>query len=112
MRILFDQGTPVPLRQYLSNHQVDTAFEKGWSDLKNGDLLRKAEQEDYHLLITTDKNLRYQQNLAGRQLSILVLMSTSWPRIRIKIQDIQLAIDERQLSGNTDMGRLTTFEGS
>lgn len=93
MKILFDQGTPVPLRKLLTNHQVDTAFEKGWSDLKNGDLLNKAEKEGYQLLITTDKNLRYQQNLAGRQLSMLVLMSTSWPRVRNKISNIQSALE-------------------
>ena len=48
MKILFDQGTPVPLRQYLAGHSVDTAFERGWSDLHNGDLLDRAEAEDEH----------------------------------------------------------------
>ena len=54
MRILFDQGTPVPLRRYLPSHVVDTAFERGWSALQNGTLLDVAEQEGYALLITTD----------------------------------------------------------
>ena len=58
MRILFDQGTPVPLRQHLTHHVVDTAFERGWSALHNGELLDVAEQEGYDLLITTDQNLR------------------------------------------------------
>lgn len=81
MRILFDQGTPVPLRRYLTSHVVDTAFERRWSALHNGVLLNIAEQEGYDLLITTDQNLRYQQRLADRQLSIIVLLSTSWPRM-------------------------------
>src|SRR5882672_9232123 len=81
MRILFDQGTPVPLRDHLVGHVIETAFELGWSTLENGALLAAAE-DSFNLLITTDQKLRYQQNLAGRNLSILVLMTTSWPRIQ------------------------------
>jgi hypothetical protein len=81
MRILFDQGTPAPLRGALSGHQVATVYELGWSTLSNGELLKKAEGA-FDLLITTDQNLRYQQNLAGRQLAILVLMTTSWLKLR------------------------------
>jgi len=92
MKILFDQGTPVPLRQYLTSHIVDTAFERGWSALHNGALLDVAEQEGYGLLITTDQNLRYQQRLAHRQLAIIVLLSTSWPRIQLRVDTIQAAV--------------------
>lgn len=81
MRIVFDQGTPAPLRHALTAHSVATAFELGWSSLANGDLLREAEAR-FDLLITTDQNLRYQQNLAGRRLAILVLPTTSWPEIK------------------------------
>ena len=81
MKILFDQGTPVPLREHLTGHTVQTAFELGWSNLENGALLTVAE-DAFDLLITTDQQLRYQQNLAVRKLSVLVLMTTSWPRIR------------------------------
>ena len=81
MRIVFDQGTPAPLRHALSGHSVATAFELGWSGLANGDLLREAEAK-FDVLVTTDQNLRYQQNLAGRRLAILVLPTTSWPEIR------------------------------
>jgi predicted nuclease of predicted toxin-antitoxin system len=62
MKILFDQGTLVPLRRFLPEHTVDTAYEKGWSALTNGDLILAAETEQYDVLITTDQNLRYQQN--------------------------------------------------
>ena len=65
MKILFDQGTPVPLRQYLAGHSVDTASEKGWSDLDNGDLIDLADQEGYEVFVTTDQGMRYQQNLAA-----------------------------------------------
>jgi predicted nuclease of predicted toxin-antitoxin system len=92
MRILFDQGTPVPLREHLTSHAVTTAFELGWSNLKNGDLLAAAETS-FDLLITTDQQLRYQQNLSGRKLAILVLLTTSWPRIRTRIPQIQEAVE-------------------
>ncbi len=92
MRILFDQGTPVPLRRSLIGHDVATAYELGWSTVTNGDLIRLAEQEGYELLITTDTNLRYQQNLKGRSIAILVITTTSWPRIRQVTERIVTAI--------------------
>jgi hypothetical protein len=85
MQILFDQGTPVPLREHLGNHTVATAFELGWSTLKNGELLAAAEGS-FDLLITTDQQIRFQQNLGGRRLAILVLPTTSWPRLRACIR--------------------------
>jgi hypothetical protein len=88
MRILFDQGTPVPLRQYLTEHVVTTAYEEGWSNLSNGDLLKSAEDKGYQILVTTDRNLRYQQNLRDRQIAIVVLLSTSWPKIRIQTDKV------------------------
>lgn len=96
MKILFDQGTPAPLRRYLPGHTVETAYERGWSKLSNGDLLAQAEQDNYALLITTDQNLRYQQNFAGRQIAIVVLLSTSWPRIQQQTEQIQRIVDEIQ----------------
>jgi hypothetical protein len=96
MKILFDQGTPVPLRRYLPGHIVDTAYERGWSGLSNGDLLTAAERDHYELLITTDRNLRYQQNLADRQIAIVVLLSTSWPRIQQQTDRIQAIVDAIQ----------------
>ena len=92
MRILFDQGTPVPLRRCLSGHVVATTYELGWSTVTNGDLIRLAEQEGYELLITTDTNLRYQQNLKKRNLAILELSTTSWPRIRQVTERVQAKI--------------------
>lgn len=92
MKILFDQGTPVPLRFALANHSVATAFEKGWSDLNNGDLLREAEKE-FDLFITTDKNLEYQQNLAKRKIAVLVLPTASWPKIKPHQNKIAAAVD-------------------
>ena len=96
MKVLFDQGTPVPLRRSLPGHAVATAFELGWATLRNGDLLNRAEAEGYDLLITTDQHLRHQQNLSGRRLAILVLRSTSWPRIQAHVAAIREAISRMQ----------------
>ena len=92
MRILFDHGTPVPLRRVLGGHSVSTAFELGWTELDNGALLKAAEAK-FDALVTTDQNLRYQQNLTGRMLAILVLPTTSWPAIRLHAEQVAVAID-------------------
>ena len=55
MRILFDQGTPVPLRRSLSAHAVSTGHEMGWSALANGDLLDAAEGQ-FDVFVTADQN--------------------------------------------------------
>ncbi|SDT98301.1 hypothetical protein SAMN05444156_1244 [Verrucomicrobium sp. GAS474] len=91
MRVLFDQGTPAPLREHLPGCEVRTAFEMGWSRLKNGELLAMADH-DFDVLVTTDQNLRYQQNLTGRKTALLILPTTSWPRLRSRVADIAAAL--------------------
>lgn len=93
MRVLFDQGTPAPLRNLLNPHQVETAFERGWSTLSNGELLTVAEREGFEVFVTTDRNLGDQQNLSSGNIAIVVLSSTSWPRIRKAAAAIKQAID-------------------
>lgn len=73
MLVLFDQGTPVPLRQFLTGHTIRTAAEQRWTTLENGQLLDAAEAAGFDLLLTTDQNIRYQQNLAARRIAIVVL---------------------------------------
>ncbi len=68
-----------------------TAFELGWSTLSNGELLAAAEG-DFDVLITTDRNLRHQQSVTGRGLAILVLPTTSWPRIQRNSDAIARAV--------------------
>ena len=70
MLIVFDQATPVPIRPYLERHTVRTAAQQGWDTLGNGELLTAAEAAGFDLLLTTDKNMRHQQNLAGRRIAI------------------------------------------
>lgn len=92
MRILFDQGTPVPLRDFLRQHEVSTAFEREWSELKNGDLLDAAEREGFAVFVTTDSKLKFQQNLNSRRIAIIALLTTSWPRIERASAEVVSAI--------------------
>ena len=72
MRILFDQGVPKKLRRHLSNHEIQTAYEAGVNELENGALLRWA-QTSFEVLISTDANIRYQQQLPDFDIALLVL---------------------------------------
>ena len=92
MRVLFDQATPLPIGPYLVGHSVRTAAQQGWATLGNGDLLRVAEEAGFDVLLTTDKNIRYQQNLAGRKIAIVVLGQQQWPRLRLHVQHVIEAI--------------------
>jgi len=94
MRVLFDQGTPAPLRHLLLGHEVETAYERGWSSLQNGDLIVAAEAAEFAVFVTTDRNLKYQQNLAARRMSIVVLLTTSWPRIKAASAPVVIAVNE------------------
>nr|VFJ98095.1 MAG: hypothetical protein BECKLFY1418B_GA0070995_111315 [Candidatus Kentron sp. LFY] len=104
MRVLFDQGTPIPLRHHLPGHRISTAYEMGWSSIENGELLRRAENHGFEVLVTTDANLKYQQNLANRRIAIVILGATSWPptsrpRIQRVVPNILNAIDNARFEG-------------
>lgn len=103
MKILFDQGTPVPLRRHLHPHSVDTLAELGWSTLTNGNLLAAAVREGYDVLVTTDQNLTHQQNLSPLDLGIVVLLSTSWPRMHNRVGDILAAINSTVKGQQTEV---------
>ena len=93
MRVLFDQGTPVPLAQFLVGHTVSTAAGEGWNQYQNSDLLIAAEAAGFDVLVTTDKNLRYQQNLTGRKIAIIVLLKQQWPELRRHVRLVVAAIN-------------------
>jgi hypothetical protein len=103
LRVLFDQGTPAPLRNTLARHEVVTAYERGWSQLKNGALLDVAEKEGFAVLVTTDANLKHQQNLASRTIAIVVLATTSWPRIQRALDSVVSAVDAASPGSYTEV---------
>ena len=93
MRVLFDHDTPRPLRRYLTEHTVDTAKEKGWAELSNGNLLDNADREGYEIMITADQSMRYQQNLGRRQIAVIVLLSNRWPEVQMRTEEIRAALE-------------------
>ncbi|MBI2685729.1 MAG: hypothetical protein HYX27_05395 [Acidobacteria bacterium] len=94
MLILFDHGTPRGLAQAFVGHTVLTAYAKGWDRLTNGALRKAAEEEAIDIVLTTDRRLRYLQNLKGRTISIVVLTGTTkWSRVRSHIQRIVAAVE-------------------
>ena len=93
MRILFDNGTPAPLRYALKGHEVVEAIERGWDRLVNGELIAAAEAAGFEVLLTTDKNMRYQQNLAGRSIAFVVLGNQQWPTLRRYVDRVVAAVN-------------------
>jgi hypothetical protein len=74
-------------------HNVVTTFELGWSQIKNGELLQRAESGSFDGLVSTDQQLKYQQNLTGRRIAIAILSTTSWPRIDKHSTEVAKQID-------------------
>lgn len=93
MRILFDHGTPAPLIPFLEGHIVTKAKEAGWDRLVNGELLNAAEASGFELFVTPDKNIRYQQNLKGRKIAIIVLGNAQWPVLRRYADRVVIAVN-------------------
>jgi hypothetical protein len=93
MRILFDQGTPIGIRDALRGHYVRTANEEGWSALSNGELMSVAEDTGFEILLTTDTGLPHQQNLKGRKLAVVVLTKNRWILIERRMQEIIAAVN-------------------
>jgi hypothetical protein len=93
MRILFDHGTPRGIGRFLSGHPVTQARQRGWDTLSNGDLLAEAERAGFEVFVTADKNIRYQQNLSGRKIAVVVLSTPQWPLVRLHTDKIAAAIN-------------------
>ena len=93
MRILFDNGTPRGLARYFVGHTVEEARAHGWEELANGELIEAAEQAGFDLMVTTDKNIRYQQNLEGRKLALIVLEHSQWPMAKLVTARIVAAVE-------------------
>lgn len=94
MLILFDHATPRGIARGISGHTVITAYEQGWDRLTNGLLLSSAEQANVELLLTPDRGIRYQQNLSGRKIAVVVLTgATKWSRVRLHLDRILTAVN-------------------
>lgn len=93
MKILFDHGTPRSIARSLVGHEVTRAAQLGWHELGNGALIQSAEEAGYDLLLSTDQNIRYQQNLSHRKIAIVVLTDQQWPNVRLHLERIAAAVN-------------------
>lgn len=93
MKILFDHGTPRSIAHSLPGHEVIRAAQMGWESIGNGELILRAEAAGFDLLLSTDQNIRYQQDLRNRQIAIVVLSDQQWPNVRIHLEKIAFAIN-------------------
>jgi hypothetical protein len=103
MLVLFDQGTPLPLRPFLTAHTAETAAQRGWDKLHNGALLDAAERFGFAVLVTPDKNIRYQQNLAVRKIALVVLGNSKWPVLRQHVERVVAAVDAAEPGSYTEV---------
>lgn len=91
--ILFDNGTPRGLARFLAGHTVEEARARGWEELSNGELIDVAETAGFEVMVTTDKNIRYQQKLAARAIALIVLEHSQWPMVKLVVQNIVAAVN-------------------
>ncbi len=93
MRILFDNSTPRGLEKALQPHSVTEARAHGWDELTNGELLDAAEAADFDVFVTPGQNIRYQQNIAGRKIALIVLSKAQWPYVKNHLAEIAGAVN-------------------
>jgi hypothetical protein len=98
-RVLFDKNVPYSLKRHLLDHQVHTVEDEGWEHISNGELIGHAEDAGYRIILTCDQNIRYQQNMKDRKISMVVLGSNIWPSVKSRITDIAPALN-RALPGS------------
>ena len=99
MLILFDHVTPRGIARFLADHTVTKAKDRGWDTLTNGDLLAEAERAGFDVLLTADKNMRYQQNLKGRSIALVVLSTPQWPAVRLHYSEDRCCGERRNNAG-------------
>ena len=92
----FDNGTPRGLARFLTGHIVEEARARGWEELANGELIDVAEQAGFEVMLTTDKNIRYQQNLKARNIALVVLEHSQWPMVKLVAESIVAAVNSAQ----------------
>jgi hypothetical protein len=103
LHILLDENIPAPLCHLIIGHRATPASDMGWAGISNGDLIVAAEVEGFEVLITADRNIRYQQKLTGRKLALIVLSTNIWPTIRANPAPILSAIESIQPGGYVEV---------
>jgi hypothetical protein len=103
MLTLFDNGTPRGLARFLVGHSVEEARSRGWEELANGELIDAPEQAGFEVMVTTDKNIRYQKNLWARKIALIVLEHSQWPMVKLVAEDIAVVVNAAQPGSYTEV---------
>ena len=103
MLILFENGTPRGLARFLNAHTVEEVRTRGWEELENGELIDAAEQAGFQIMVTTDKNIRYQQNLTTREIALVVLEHSQWPMIKLVVESVVAAVNAAKPGSYTEV---------
>jgi hypothetical protein len=103
LKVLFDQNAPRPLTRFLLKYSVTRAAELGWEKLKNGELIKRAESHGFECVVTSDRNMRYQQNLNERKLAVVVLPSGQWPKVEPFLAAVIEAVDHAKPGTYTEV---------
>jgi hypothetical protein len=103
IRILLDQNTPLGLRRSLPDYEIVPARGMRWATVENGELIRAAEEAGFAILIACDRNIRYQQNLTGRRIAVIELMSGVWSIVRDHLAEVTAAIEAVQPGSYTSV---------
>lgn len=93
MLVLFDHCTPKGIARYLAGHTVKTARQLGWAEMLNGALLKAAKDAGFDVMVSADKNIRYQQNLSGRNIALVVLSRSKWSAVMLVVIDVVAAVN-------------------
>ncbi len=103
MRVLFDHCTPYGIARFLVGHQVTAARRVGWAEFTNGKLLNVAEEAGFDVMVTVDQNIRYQQNLRGRRIALVVLGQGRWTLVRAVIETVVAAVNAATAGSYTEV---------
>jgi predicted nuclease of predicted toxin-antitoxin system len=96
LKILFDEGVPRQLRRLMAERQITMVEEAGWKGIKNGRLLQLAEENNFDVLVTADQQLKYQHNLKGRKIAIIVLPYNRRKWMPLLVPKLAVALDNVQ----------------
>ncbi len=93
MRVLFDHNVPSGAAQAFVAHEVTEAIQRGWERISNGALIANAEEAGFDVLLTADKRIRYQQNLKGRRIAVVVISNPTWRVLRKYLDRVTAAVN-------------------
>lgn len=93
MRVCLDENMPLPLRFVLDAHEVSSVRSEGWAGKSNGELLNLL-ADRFEVLLTSDRSIGHQQNLVGRNISVVVVPTNNLTVLRANAIALRVTLDE------------------